>query len=109
MARDRPCRTRADDPGRPSAEWRRASRRHISKAALAVLKRMKARGEEFVFPSREPGKPLSHTAMISVLERMSRADITVEGFRSTFREWAASRTNFPACGCRDGARAYNRR
>jgi integrase len=67
----------------------------LSKAALAVLKRMKARGEEFVFPSREPGKPLSHTAMISVLERMSRADITVEGFRSTFREWAASRTNFP--------------
>ena len=26
---------------------------------------------------------------------MGRADITVHGFRSTFRDWAAEKTNFP--------------
>ena len=27
-------------------------------------------------------------------DRMGRSDITVHGFRSTFRDWAAERTNF---------------
>ena len=30
------------------------------------------------------------------LRRMGRDDITVHGFRSTFRDWAAERTNFPS-------------
>ena len=30
------------------------------------------------------------------LRRMKRDDLTVHGFRSTFRDWAAERTNFPA-------------
>ena len=34
-------------------------------------------------------------AMTTVLRRMGRGDITVHGFRSTFRDWAAERTNFP--------------
>ena len=33
--------------------------------------------------------------MTEVLRRMGRGDITVHGFRSTFRDWAAERTNFP--------------
>jgi len=33
-------------------------------------------------------------AMKSVLRRMGRGDITVHGFRSTFRDWAAECTNF---------------
>lgn len=32
-------------------------------------------------------------AMLKVLERMSFSDLTVHGFRSTFRDWAAERTN----------------
>jgi integrase len=35
-------------------------------------------------------------AMTEVLRRMGRDDITVHGFRSTFRDWAAERTNFPS-------------
>jgi len=27
---------------------------------------------------------------------MGRGDVTVHGFRSTFRDWAAERTNFPS-------------
>jgi integrase len=34
-------------------------------------------------------------AMLKLLERMKRNDLTVHGFRSTFRDWAAERTNFP--------------
>ena len=33
--------------------------------------------------------------MLALLERMKRDDITVHGFRSTFRDWAAEETNFP--------------
>ena len=40
-------------------------------------------------------KPLSNMAMAAVLKRMGRADLTVQGFRSPFRDWAAERTNFP--------------
>jgi integrase len=32
--------------------------------------------------------------MAAVLNRMNRLDITVHGFRSTFRDWAAERTNY---------------
>ena len=32
--------------------------------------------------------------MPSVLRRMGRDDATVHGFRSTFRDWAADRTNY---------------
>jgi len=34
--------------------------------------------------------------MTEVLRRMGCGDITVHGFRSTFRDWAAERTNFPS-------------
>jgi integrase len=30
-----------------------------------------------------------------VLSRMGRDDLTVHGFRSSFRDWAAERTNYP--------------
>ena len=34
--------------------------------------------------------------MAAVLKRVGRRDITVHGFRSTFRDWAAERTNYPS-------------
>ena len=34
-------------------------------------------------------------AMTEVLRRMGLGDFAVHGFRSTFRDWAAERTNFP--------------
>jgi len=35
-------------------------------------------------------------ALLMVLARMNRGNITAHGFRSTFRDWAAERTNFPS-------------
>ncbi|MBK8793910.1 MAG: hypothetical protein IPN59_12415 [Holophaga sp.] len=34
-------------------------------------------------------------AMNATLKRMEYLDITVHGFRSTFRDWAGEQTNFP--------------
>ena len=34
-------------------------------------------------------------AMLALLKRMERPDLTAHGFRSTFRDWAAERTNYP--------------
>ena len=50
---------------------------------------------DFIFEGRKPGRPLSNMAMLKLLERMGRGDLTVHGFRSTFRDWAAERTSFP--------------
>jgi integrase len=33
--------------------------------------------------------------MMAVLKRMGRADLTVHGFRATFRTWAAERSTAP--------------
>jgi integrase len=63
----------------------------LSKSALAVLRRMKGRSGDFVFPSREAGKPLGLTAPLIMLKRVSGSDIT---FRRTFQDWAAERTSF---------------
>ena len=35
-------------------------------------------------------------AFLMLLRRMGRGDLTVHGFRSSFRDWAAERTNFPS-------------
>jgi integrase len=52
--------------------------------------------EALVFASdTRPGSPISDMTMTAVLKRMDRADLTAHGFRSTFRDWCAERTNFP--------------
>jgi integrase len=37
---------------------------------------------------------LSNGAMLALLDRMGRGDITTHGFRSTFKDWVSERTNF---------------
>jgi len=63
---------------------------------LAEAESTWAAEDKFIFPGAKAGKPLSNMAMTEVLRRMGRGDITVHGFRSTFRDWAAERTNFPS-------------
>jgi len=63
--------------------------------ALALLNSMAAiRHSEFVFPGTRGG-PIYARAMAMALGRQARENITVHGFRSTFRDWAAERTTFP--------------
>jgi integrase len=51
--------------------------------------------DDFLFPGSRTGQPLSNMAMLMLLQRMGRDDLTVHGFRSTFRDWASELTNFP--------------
>lgn len=68
----------------------------LSDAAVAVVSEMKALGCEWVFPNANRDGPLSTAAMSAVLDRMDmKADATVHGFRSTFRDWAGEATEFP--------------
>jgi integrase len=81
------------------AERMKAGKEHrvpLSDGAMAVIERMRANGsEEYVFLGRQR-RPLSGAAMLMLLRRMGRGDLTVHGFRSSFRDWAAERTSFPA-------------
>ena len=47
---------------------------------------------DFIFPGQAKGRPLSTMAMTACLRRMGRGHLTVHGFRSTFRDWAADKT-----------------
>jgi integrase len=84
------------------AKRMKAGREHrvpLSPRALAILEEMQAHhhGDEgFVFPGGKHGKPLSNMAFLMLLRRMDRGDLTAHGFRSSFRDWVAERTNFPA-------------
>ncbi len=50
----------------------------------------------YVFPGAREGRPLSDMTLTAVLKRMGRSDLTAHGFRSTFRDWAAEVTTYPA-------------
>ena len=75
----------------------RVHRVPLSEATIAVLDAMKTiRHGDCVFPGGRAGGPISNMAMTMTLRRMGRGDLTVHGFRSSFRDWAAERTGFPA-------------
>ena len=48
-----------------------------------------------MFPGGKLRRPLTIAAPLKVLHDIGRKDITVHGFRSSFRDWAAEQTNFP--------------
>jgi len=82
------------------AERMKAGKKHrvpLSDAALAILENLRpARQGDYVFPGGRDGRPISNMAMMMTLRRMGRGDLTVHGFRSSFRDWAAERTGFPS-------------
>jgi integrase len=82
------------------AERMKAGREHrvpLSEPALAILKAMReVREGDFVFPGGRAGRGISNMAMIMTLRRMGRGDLTAHGFRSTFSDWCAEQTDFPA-------------
>jgi integrase len=73
------------------ADRMKAGKEHrvpLSQDALAVLASM-PRMDDLVFPGAKDKVPLSDMSLSAVLKRMGRHDITVHGFRSTFRDWCA--------------------
>lgn len=68
----------------------------LSDAALAVLEAVHSDGQkptDVVFPAPRGGA-LSDMSLSQLLKRMGHKDITVHGFRSTFRDWAGEKTQF---------------
>ncbi len=68
----------------------------LSAAAMTVLNRLRPaelKPTDVVFAVA--GAARSNMAMTMLLRRMQRGDITVHGFRSTFRDWAGDSTDYP--------------
>jgi hypothetical protein len=72
-------------------------RQTARRAAMAILERMaKARTGDLVFPGQRGDRPMETTALPYQLKCMWRSDLSVHGFRSSFRDWCAERTRYPA-------------
>jgi integrase len=66
----------------------------LAQQSVALLRALPREGD-MVFPGTKAGSAIGNVAMFRVLKAL-RPDITVHGFRSTFRVWAEERTAFPA-------------
>jgi len=95
--------TQADPPEIHGTVWNvpgahmkggRPFRVPLTKDAIALLAKLPKEKGAGLFPGGR-GTHLSDGAMDALLERMGYDHITVHGFRSTFRDWAAEATHFP--------------
>jgi integrase len=79
----------------PAARMKAASdhRVPLTDRAIEILEKL-SRGTKFVFSGKNPNKKLPHEGMLKVLKTIE-ASVTVHGFRSTFRDWAAEQTAHP--------------
>lgn len=79
------------------AERMKAGAEHrvpLSLESIELLKELpRVAGTELLFPGTK-GQVLSDMTMTAVMRRM-KADAVPHGFRSTFRDWAGEKTNFP--------------
>jgi integrase len=95
---------------------KREHRVPLSEPALAIIREMIAASPgsiapKYVFRGAKPGRPLSNMAMLELIRRMNAEreviglpkwtdpkqrgrEVVPHGFRSSFRDWAAERTNF---------------
>jgi hypothetical protein len=68
----------------------------LSSAAIAVLKDMAAiRMSEYVFPGNAAGRPVHGASVAGLAKRVAGSDLTLHGFRSSFRDWCSERASFP--------------
>jgi integrase len=67
----------------------------LSPPVIDLLTRLpREPGNDFVFIGSRSGRGVSHDAMFGMLATLGRGDLTVHGFRSSFRDWAAEQTAF---------------
>jgi integrase len=72
----------------------KAHRVPLSEPALEILSALpRLAGNPFVFVGQRDC--LGKNEMAKVLKRLGRDNVTVHGFRSAFRDWAAERTAYP--------------
>ena len=76
----------------------KASKEHRVPLTPGAITQLGPRGKDtdLVFGSETKiGRPISDMSMTALLRRMDYDNITVHGFRSTFRDWAGETTSFP--------------
>ena len=66
-----------------------AHRVPLTNEMLVSIEPLRAMRSDFVFEGQKRYRPLSNMAMLMLLRRMNVEGVTVHGFRSTFRDWAA--------------------
>lgn len=69
----------------------------LTKAALDLLDRaaiFRSPVSDLVFPGQNPKRSLSDMTLLKIL-RDKGDDVTVHGFRSSFRDWVAEATSYP--------------
>lgn len=62
---------------------------------LAIIEPLKPMQSLYVFEGQKRHHPLSNMSMLMLLRRMKVEGVTVHGFRSTFRDWAAEEAHAP--------------
>ena len=81
----------------PAARMKKSTADHrvpLSERAVNILRAL-PRLDDWVFPGAAAGKPIGSSTMLREALKPLRADCTVHGFRSTFRDWAAETTGYP--------------
>lgn len=84
----------------PESRMKAGKEHHVplSGEAIALLKALPTMGDNpHVFPGTKG--QISDMTLTAALRRMNRSDLTAHGFRSTFRDWAGERTNYPREVC----------
>ena len=74
---------------------KRALRVPLNATAISVINSL-PKLDGWLFPSVQAGKHISNMAMLKMLKgKLNRRDLTVHGFRSSFRDWCAETTSHP--------------
>lgn len=81
------------------ADRMKAARPHrvpLTKHLETILEKLReTRGDNpYLFPGTKPKKQLSAMSLTMQLRRLNVENVTVHGFRSSFRDWAAEETHF---------------
>jgi integrase len=68
----------------------------LSGEAIAVLDQAaKSRVDEWIFPGRRRGRPMTLPTLTRALRAAGGGKATVHGWRSAFKDWSSERTSFP--------------
>jgi integrase len=77
-------------------KMKREHRVPLSDRAVEILEQREGdRIGPYVFPGNTFRRPLSNMTMAMWIRRHGYENVTVHGFRSTFRDWASETTSFP--------------
>ncbi len=87
------------------AERMKAKKEHrvpLSDAAMDIVNKLpRIANNDHLFPGQSRGKSISNMTMLMLLKKptedsgLNRPDLTIHGFRSTFRDWSGETTPFP--------------